>query len=168
MSRYQKDLGLDNMEYEYREKDDCKDGKMYYAYAKNGSEEWPLIDKNTGEPIQVSSSSREKMPTVVLYGYTYKPDENSLYDNENCTNPINPFKKNRRVFKYIKDDKVPKEKGDTAMGAFRGVDVDGVLSRGGRRRTRRRHGKRKRSTKRKHTSKRKQSTRRRKSCKRRR
>ena len=166
MPRYQTDFGLDNMEYEYREKDDCKDGKMYYAYAKNGSEEWPLINKKTDKPIRVSYSSQKEMPTVVLYGYTYKPDEKSLYDNENCTNPINPFKKNRRVFKYIKDDNVPREEG--GMTIFRGVDVDGLLRRGGRRRTRRRHGKRKRSTKRKHTSKRKQSTRRRKSCKRRR
>lgn len=162
MPRYETDFGLEGIEY------DCNPGKTYYAYAKTGTEEWPLINKNTDEPIRVSSSSQEEMPTVVIYGDTYKPVKESLNDDENCRNPINPFKKNRRVFKYIKDDNVPREKGDTAMGAFRGVDVEGKLLRGGRRRTRRRHGKRKRSTKRKHTSKRKQSTRRRKSCKRRR
>jgi len=83
-----------------------------------------------------------KPAPVIVNGKTYKPD--LLKTNESKCTKSSFFGKNKRVFDYIED------------------------TTGGRRRTRRRHGKRKHSTKRKHKSKRKQSTRRRKSCKRRR
>jgi len=132
----------------------CEPETMYYAYAKIDGKEYPInykdesgkqIENKGNRLLMVIEGSNDRMSKpapVIINGKTYKPDPLKINnDGSKCTKT---FFRNKRVFDYIED------------------------TTGGRRRTRRRHGKRKRSTKRKHTSKRKQSTRRRKSCKRRR
>ena len=102
-----------------------------------------IQNKGTRLPdvLQGNNPGMAKPAPVIVNDVTYKPDLSKIRE-ENCTNPLWGVGNKKRVFDYIK-------------------------MAGGRRRTRRRHGKRKHSTKRKHTSKRKKSTRRRKSCKRR-
>ena len=110
-------------------------------YRPGGRQTGQIQNKASRLPmvIEESNENMAKPAPVIVNGVTYKPDISKIRQH-NCTKS---FMGNKRVFDYI------------PMA-------------GGRRRTRRRHGKRKHSTKRKHKSKRKQSTRRRKSCKRRR
>jgi hypothetical protein len=141
----------------------CDGDTMYFAYAKlkdkDGEyvdgKEWPIVYEDSGEPIEnkgrrlytVLEGKNENMrkpAPVIINDKTYKVDLSTKAQTNPLCTKSSFFGKNKRVFDYIED------------------------TTGGRRRTRRRHGKRKRSTKRKHTSKRKQSTRRRKSFKRRR
>lgn len=134
------------------ELDSCLGGKYYNAYADINGHEIQIND-DSGKQMRVTQGSRKKTPPVrpPYTGETWIQDPDHEFDNDNCTNP-SLFGEKKRIFKYKRDWDAPLKN----------------LREGGRRRTRRRHGKRKRSTKRKHTSKRKQSTRRRKSCKRRR
>jgi hypothetical protein len=141
----------------------CDGDTMYLAYAKLKDKDGKDVDgneyqikyKDSGEQIENKgrrlytvlegkNENMKKPAPVIINDKTYKVDLSPEAQKRSLCTKSSFFGKNKRVFDYIED------------------------TTGGRRRTRRRHGKRKRSTKRKHTSKRKQSTRRRKSCKRRR